>query len=166
MAVTYSLIQTITASAGTAASIDFTSIPQSYTDLKLVLSARNTGAENAVYVSFNGTTTTYSARILFGNGASAASNSPTARTILYSNFSTDTASVFANAEVYIPSYTSSNQKSFHSDTAQENNGTTSYQIFLAGLWTGTSAITQLTLTGATGNFAQHTSASLYGIKNS
>jgi len=166
MAVTHKLIQTTTVGSGGAASIDFTSIPSTYTDLKLVLSARNTGAENAVFVSFNGTTTTYSGKILFGNGASAASNNPAARTIMYSNFSTDTASTFANAEVYIPNYTGSAQKSFTSDTAQENNGATSYQIFLAGLWTGTAAITQLTLTGATGNFAQYSSASLYGIKNS
>jgi hypothetical protein len=167
MAVTYKLIQTLSVTGGAGqAAIDFTSIPQTYTDLKLVLSSRNTTAENAVNVSFNGTTSTYTATILFGNGASPASNSPAARTILYSNFSADTASVFANAEVYISGYTSSNQKSFFSETAQENNATTSYQIFLAGLWNGTDAITQLTLTSNSGNLAQFTSASLYGIKNS
>jgi hypothetical protein len=165
MAATYEPIATTTLGSN-AASYTFSSIPGTYTDLKILLSARNTAVENAVFVSFNGTTTTYSGKILFGNGASAASNNPAARTIAFSTFSTDTASTFANAEIYIPNYAGSNQKSFSSDTAQENNAATSYQIFLAGLWTTTSAITQVTLSGASGSFAQYSSASLYGIKNS
>ena len=44
MANTFKKIQTVTVGSGGAASIDFTSIPQTYTDLKIVLSARTNRA--------------------------------------------------------------------------------------------------------------------------
>lgn len=170
MPTTHTLIETITASAGSASSIAFTSIPQTYTDLKLVLSGRSTIAENAVSGAFNGSTANFSNLILFGNGSSAASNRPGGgtgnNTVMYQNLSTETASVFSNCELYIPNYAGSTNKSFFSNSVQENNGTTSYQLFLAGLWSQTAAITSITLTIAAGNFAQYSSASLYGIKNS
>ena len=166
MPVTYKLIETVTASAGTASSIAFSSIPQTYTDLKLVLSGRSTIVDNAVSGAFNGSTSNFTNRILYGSGSSPVSNTPGNNTVCYLNLSSETASIFANSEIYIPNYTGSSNKSFYSDSAQENNATTSYQIMLAGLWSQTAAITSITLTIAAGNFAQHTSASLYGIKNS
>lgn len=170
MPITHTLIETITASAGSASSIAFTSIPQTYTDLKLVLSGRSTVAENAVSGAFNGSTANFSNLILYGSGSGAVSNRPGGgtgnNTVMYQNFSTDTASVFANSELYIANYTGSTNKSFYSNSALENNATTSYQLFLAGLWSQTAAITSITLTIAAGNFAQYSSASLYGIKNS
>lgn len=166
MANTYTLIQSVTVGSGGAASIAFSSIPQTYTDLKLVLSGRSTNAENAVSGAFNGSTANFTNRILFGNGSSAASNTPANNTVMYQNLSTETASVFANSELYIPNYTGSANKAFYSDSVQENNATTSYQLFLVGLWSQTAAITSITLTIAAGNFAQYSSASLYGIKNS
>lgn len=166
MANTYTLIETVTVGSGGAANIEFTSIPQTYTDLKIVLSGRSTIADNAVKGAFNGSTSNFSQRIVFGNGSSAASNTPSNNTLCYMNFSSDTASVFANSEIYIPNYTGSTNKSFSSDSAQENNATTSYQILLAGLWSQTAAITSITLSNASGSFAQYSSASLYGIKNS
>jgi hypothetical protein len=41
MAATYKLIETVTVGSGGAANIEFTSIPQTYTDLKLVISGKN-----------------------------------------------------------------------------------------------------------------------------
>lgn len=170
MAITNILIQTITVGAGGASSIAFSSIPQTYTDLKLVLSGRSTIAENAVSGAFNGSTANFSNMILFGNGATAASNRPGGgtgnNTVMYQNLSTDTANMFSNSELYIPNYTASTNKSFYSDSVLENNATTAYQLFVAGLWSQTAAITSITLTIAAGNFAQHSSASLYGISKS
>ena len=163
----YNLIATTTVdSPSGASSIVFLSIPQTYTDLKLVLSGRATIADNAVQGAFNGSTSNFSNRILFGNGASAASNTPANNTVMYQNFSTETASVFANSELYIPNYTGSTNKAFYSDSVQENNATTSYQVLLAGLWSQTAAITSIGLSITSGSFAQYSSASLYGIKSS
>jgi len=65
--------------------------------------------------------------------------------------------------IYIPNYTSSNAKSASIDGVSENNATASYQTIDAFLWNDTSAITSITLTLSGGNFAQYSSASLYGV---
>jgi len=75
---------------------------------------------------------------------------------------TYTANTFASAEIYIPNYTSSNYKSLSVDFVGENNATTSYQYFTAGLFSNTSAITSLVIDG-TDNFVQYSTATLYGI---
>ena len=66
---TYELIASYTVGAGGAASIDFTSIPATYTDLVLKLSSRTaTGGANDVYIQFNtdSTSANYSERQLQG----------------------------------------------------------------------------------------------------
>lgn len=164
MAATYKLIETITVGSGGAASIDFTSIPATYTDLIFYFSTRSTDLQNLV-IKFNNTSTTYTVRHLDGDGTSATSNnSNTAgRTVL----STATASVFGNNAYYIPNYAGSTQKSYSVDCVTENNGTLAYTNFTAGLWNGTSAINQVTFSiFSSGNFAQYSSASLYGISKS
>jgi hypothetical protein len=166
VATTFVKISTVTVGSGGAANITFSSIPQTYTDLKIVLSARNTANDNACTVLFNGSSSDFTNKILFGNGSSPASNTPNTNYLCYLNFSTETASVFANSEAYIPNYTSSNFKSYSSDSAQENNSTTSYQILLAGLWSNTAAITSITLDPSSGDFAEYSTATLYGIKSS
>jgi hypothetical protein len=164
MAVTYKLIETVTVGSGGAATIDFTSIPGTYTDLVLYLSSRSTDLGN-LNIKFNNTSTTYTVRHLDADGASVTSNNfiTAGRTVV----STATASVFGNNIYYIPNYAGSAQKSYLVDSVTENNGTTAYQNLTAGLWNGTSAITQITFNiVSSGNFAQYSSASLYGIKNS
>lgn len=170
MATTFVKIQTVTVGSGGAATINFTSIPQTYTDLKLVYSARiaRTG-QNAddVLLSFNTLTTTFTNTYVYGNGASAVSGTTPVRYGGILPATTATASVFGNSEVYIPNYTSANNKSFSVDSVSENNAATAYQILVAGLWSNTSVITGITLTPANGTaFDQYSSATLYGIKSS
>jgi hypothetical protein len=148
-----------------AASIEFTSIPQDGTDLVLMVSARKDQVAGNAYVgiNLNGSSSGFSHRALFGNGASAASfaNSPT--TFLgEANFSTATANTFASLLAYFPNYTGSSNKSYSVDSVTETNATTSYQNINAGLWSNTSAITSLTLTGL-GNYVSGSTASLYKI---
>jgi hypothetical protein len=171
MAVTYKLIETVTVGSGGAASIDFTSIPQTYTDLHLVISGRSVLAANAtaIYMRFNNDTgTNYSRRRLHGSGSSVLNGSSTDNSLIMSVFldgASSTASVFSNSSVYVSNYAGSTQKSVSTDSATENNATEAYVTFQAGLWTGTAAITSIEMLGDA-DFAQHTSASLYGIKNS
>jgi hypothetical protein len=171
MAVTYKLIQTITVGSGGAANIEFTSIPGTYTDLLIKLSSRTaTGGASDVIAEFNAdvTAANYSMRQIQGNGASASSTGGgSSSQALTSSGSTDTASTFANSEMYIPNYAGSTAKSSSNDSVTENNATTAYATLRASLYAGTAAITAIKFTHSTAaNFAQHSSASLYGIKNS
>lgn len=159
-------LQTITVGASGASSIDFTNIPQTFTDLKVVLSGRVTSQVSNTMIRFNGTTTGYTGRQIYGTGASAASSSLTNDNIgPLVNDSAFTASVFSNGEFYIPNYTSSNYKSYSIEGVSENNATTAYQNIQAGLWSDTAAINQITIitSGNSSTFAQYTTATLYGI---
>jgi mannitol-specific phosphotransferase system IIBC component len=167
MANTFVKIQTVTVGAGGAASIDFTSIPQTYSDLKIVSSSRHTEAavSNDVLVTINSSTSNFTAKRVYGSGSSAGSDS-NARVVGVTVGASATASVFGNNEVYFSDYTSANYKSYIADIVGENNATTSYQMFVAGLWSNTSPITSITLTANGGNFVQYSTATLYGIKSS
>jgi len=174
MANTYTLIASSTVGSGGASSITFSSIPATYTDLKVVFSLRSDWSSDPYDyfvqgIQFNGTTSTYSTRILYGNGSSAASGSDSSTGLRqsYYNAGTSTSSTFANGEMYIPNYTSSNYKSTSIDQVTENNATASIAGITAGLWSNTSAITQIVFLPRSGsNFVQYSTAYLYGINNS
>lgn len=173
MPITYQPISTVTVGASSVASIDFTSIPQTYTDLIIKLSSRTDRvATNAdIYMKFNNNTSNYTLKKLFssGGGGTLSSQSSPAQGIGTSNAANNTASTFANTEIYIPDYTSSNNKTYSMEGMQEQNDTSSntYATLIGGLWSNTSAITQITLyIEESKNWVQYTTATLYGIKNS
>lgn len=170
MANTYTLISSVTVGAGGASSIDFTSIPATYTDLLMVVSGRSSrsGTVDDCKIQFNNSTTGYSDRWLNGNGASATSGSESSSGIydIILPASSATSNTFCNALIYIPNYAGSNYKSVSIDGVMENNATTAYADLRAGLWSNTAAITSIKLTPDTGPFAQYSTAYLYGIKNS
>ncbi len=149
------------------ASIDFTSIPQGYTDLKLVISGRsNRSAQQAdnLFITFNSNTSSYSIRILMGNGSSASSATYSSR---YASFAVDaagsTTNTFSSHEIYIPNYTGSNNKSYSVDSVSENNATAAQMDLLAGLWSNTSAITSISVLPEVSTWATNTTATLYGV---
>jgi len=175
MAVTHKLIQTITVGSGGSASIDFTSIPGTYTDLIIKHSLRSAVSTtlNDCYLRFNSSTSGYSERMIYNSsGTAAGSASNSAGNIAWAGTmpaGTATASIFGNTEIYIPNYASSTIfKSISFDTSGENNSATDWSLMLnAGLWSNNSAITSITLYPANSStFVQYSSASLYGIKNS
>jgi hypothetical protein len=166
MANTYVKIASVTVGSGGAATIDFNSISATYTDLLVKISARTTtNGVNNLYWKINGTSTGYSDRWVRGNGANAAS--ATGTTTYFSvpiiDANDDTASTFGNAEIYLPNYAGSTNKSVSIDSVNENNATTAYTHLTAGLWSNTAAITSLSFYAASGNLAQYSTATLYGI---
>jgi hypothetical protein len=172
MTTTYTLIEKITVGAAGASSIDFTSIPQTYTDLIVKGSTRrvtDSANNDAIGIRFNGSSSSiYSVKNLKGDGASASSADASSVSAVYGYGSNNpagaTASTFSNFELYIPNYTSSNQKSVSLDGVTENNATTAYAVLSAGLSTTTSAITSMTIIAlSSGSFAQYSSFYLYGI---
>ena len=167
---TMTLIETKTLGTA-AASIEFTSIPQTYTDLKLIVSGRADGGSYpgevgwALTIGFNGSTSNFTARILAGNGASV-SSATTARIIGFLTGAAATSNTFGSSSIYIPNYAGSTNKSFSGDAVSENNATTAFQRLCAGLWSNSAAITSIQLDvelGTGGNFVAGTTASLYGI---
>jgi hypothetical protein len=159
---TYTLIERITVGAAGASSITFTSIPQTYTDLKIVCSARTNASDVAqsIRVRPNASSTGYTYIRLTGNGSSAGSQGTEYNP---ANGNTATASTFSNNEIYIPNYTSSNNKSISADGVSENNASEAYAILTATLWANSAAITSLELSLASGLFQQYSTFYLYGI---
>ena len=145
----------------------FTSIPATYTDLVVKVSARDDRAltVDGVLISFNGSTSNFTNKYLDGDGASTSSGT-LARLTANAPGATATGSVFGNGEIYIPNYASSNYKSFSGDSVTENNATAALTGLFANLWSDTAAITSITLTPSNGTlFDQYSTAYLYGISN-
>lgn len=168
-------IQTITVGASGSASIEFTNIPQTFTDLKILLSTRANRAGEQVdlaRITFNDSASGYSKRDLYGDYTAAYSSSSSGASSYlpqgFSPASSATANTFSNNEIYIPNYTNSNSKSISTDIVTENNSTTAnhgYLTISAGLWANAAAITKITIANHLGTgFAQFSSATLYGIK--
>ena len=173
MASTYVAISTLTVGSGGATEFDFTSIPSTHTDLLVKVSSRTNRSDTRESISIkfnNDATSIYSYRILYGTGSATASSSGSAGTFLWtgeSTGSTATASVFGSTEIYIPNYAGSNYKSLSADFTSENNATGVIQGLTAGLYSSTTAISRITLTGGSGfTFQQYSTATLYGIKSS
>jgi len=171
---TYTLIQKTTLNAS-AASITFSSIPQTFTDLVVMMSVRSANAADRVelYLTVNSdTAANYSSRRIQGYDSSSVLSAASSSVAPTSNASfgritgaTSTASTFSNVSLYIPNYTSSNQKSMSIDWNQENNSSTSWSVGASAvLYSGTAAITSLSFSvESSGTFAQYSSVSLYGV---
>jgi hypothetical protein len=173
MANTYTLISSYAAS-GSVASIDFTSIPSTYTDLILDISLRSnrsdisTAYNDGVLMTFNGSGTGYLNRAVEGTGSSVAAFTGLTSSINLNQIPTinATASTFSNTLIYIPNYAGSNNKSLSLDYAQENNMTFSLLGLTAGVWSNTAAITSIKLAPQVGTaFLQYSTAYLYGVNN-
>jgi len=163
MANTFELIASSTVGSGGASSIDFTSIPSTFTDLCLKVSARDGDSNWVLNMKFNGSNG--SSRYLQGSGSSASSGTETDMRFIVDSAGA-TASTFGSAEIYIPNYTSSNYKSVSIDSVSEANASTAYMRMVAALWSSASAINQITLTNVvSGNIPQYSTAYLYGVKN-
>jgi hypothetical protein len=166
------LITSVTVGAGGAASVTLPAtgtIPQTYTDLKVVVSSRSARGggqvSDGIAIQFNGSTSNLSMRYLDGNGSTASSSTDTA---IWTRTSASgaTASTFGNAEFYIPNYTSSSFKSVSVDGVSENNATSAFTMLSAGLWSNTAAITSIRLISINSeNLVEGTTAYLYGISN-
>lgn len=150
------------------ANIEFTSIPQGYTDLMVYYSLRGSGTNsNEIRITYNGVTTGYTNKQIYGSGSSVGSISA-GTAYFYGGEApavNDTTNTFGNASIYIPNYTSSNAKSVSVDAVEENNASTLNTLYLsAGLCTNTAAITSIKIQ-PDGSFVwvTNSTATLYGV---
>ena len=170
---TYTLISSNVLSSS-AASVTFSAIPATYTDLVIRASIRNIAASSSnLRVRVNGLTTTiYSSTFVFGDSSAAASNRRTSATgLVLDDAAVDngaTANTFGSFELYLPSYTASQNKPLGTFYTQENNAASAGSSYInanAGLIRTTAAITEISLTLESGSMAATTSFYLYGISN-
>ena len=172
MATTYQAIASQVL-ASTAASVTFSSIPGTYTDLKLVYSYRDSNSggvgSGAQYAYFNTRTgTPFSYISLYGSGSSAGSlKSPNYGWLTFDwqpQTNGSTANTFDSGELYIPNYTSSSSIQTLSLSTSESNTTTVAITALAQLYRGSAPITSITLgTNGSDSYLANSRFDLYGI---
>jgi len=158
-----------------AYSVTMASIPQTYTDLMIVVSARSDYGVSAHEMQFaiNSITSGYSNKMMYTNsGTSVASASASNAFYTWGGAvvgSISASNTFSNCVAYLPNYSSTTAaKSVSVDATAENNGTASIIWINSGLNTTTAAITSLTFYCWQSfiNFVPGTTFALYGIKNS
>jgi hypothetical protein len=166
----YVLLEKITVGAAGAASVTFANIPQTgYTDLVIKGSARSlrasdedglafgingAGATNWVLLSGNGSSASTGTLSSLGFGAAFVGRIPGANA---------TSNTFGNFELYLPNYTSSNQKSYLTDAVTETNGTTAYSSLLSAYQSNTAAVSSVILLASNANLAANSTFYLYGV---
>lgn len=170
MALTYVAIATVTVGSGGAATMEFTSIPGTYTDLAVLTSLRcaRSNFYSQAQIYFNGSTSNHSIRyLLYDYPSTPSSGSNTVPAYWYPPAATATANTFTNDFIYIANYAGSNNKSYSIDAVPENNNANNYLAGLwAGLWSNSAAITSITIDSPISDtFVQYSTATLYGIKN-
>ena len=167
---TYTLISS-NVLASSAASVTFSAIPSTYTDLVLRWSPRVSSANpiNGYTLRLNSDSSAiYSSRYVANANGAVDVNYDNASTEIGNvlvNGGTSTANTFSSVEMYIPNYTSTSSKPISYFEAVENNSASSNNLQVkAVLYRNTSAITTINISGAT--FVSGSSFYLYGIKNS
>jgi hypothetical protein len=162
---TYTPLATTTLGSATA-TITFTSISGSYTDLiiagKLRIDNSSSGSQNAV-IRFNSDSgSNYAWSYILGDGSSVSSSRTTNATeLLVSTVGNDDTNRYS-AEIWqINNYsnTTTYKTALLKHMAQYGN-----QVqFWAGLWRSTSAITSISITAGSANWAAGSTLTLYGI---
>lgn len=163
MPATYEPIATTTLSS-TTSSIDFTSIPTSYTDLKLVFTGLASTVNGVPWgLRFNGDTgSNYSTMFFYGNPV----NSYVFANQTRISLADDTNIAGLDNQRYSPwvidinSYQAATWK-----TAIFKGGQTYWNVWItgAGTWRSTTAINQISFITTNAGFAVGTTATLFGI---
>jgi hypothetical protein len=164
MAKTYEPITTYTLSSATNA-ITFSSIPQTYTDLVLVVNAKSVDAVDNLDAKVGNETvdsgSNYSRTYLTGDGSGAASGRATTQSFArftYSGYTSSTQT--GNQIIHFMNY--SNTTTYKTMLNRANNAGYNVET-LVNLWRSTSAINIITLNGGS-NFQSGSTFTLYGIK--
>jgi hypothetical protein len=170
MAATYEPIATYT-SNGAQNPITFLSIPQTYTDLVLVINGRATGStgedSTLAYVNINTGTNNYSTTNYYSTGASVVSNRTTNQ--VYFGFGTHpggtaTANIFGTEVYHFLNYTNTTTfKTVLSQSSADLNGAGSTYM-TASLWRQTAAINRLDMYVSGPYWASGSTLTLYGVK--
>jgi hypothetical protein len=164
---TYVLIASTTLGS-TTTPVTFSSIPQTYTDLLIRVSAKcaATGTTDLISANFNGSTANFSGNEMYNSSGTMNAWAPGGYFGSVNGAEAGNGNNFSNIEVYIPRYTVTGNKAFSAYWTNERNSTSGPFIgHVSNMWSGTAAITSITFAQSNG-FIANSSFHLYGIKNS
>ena len=162
MASTYTPIQTQTLGSAQA-SVTFSSIPSTYTDLRLVITTTNNSpATSNLQIQFNGDTgSNYSYTRLLGDGSSASSSRGATQTAGAIGYYADDANDFGTFTSDIMNY--SNATTYKTVIARGSAASVMVSAYVS-LWSSTAAITSLLVKNSSAvNFKAGSTFTLYGI---
>jgi hypothetical protein len=160
---TYEPIATQTLGSA-AASVTFSSISGTYTDLIIVINGATTSGANNCDLQFNGDTgNNYSYTFLTGDGASATSGRGTSSSrILLNYYGYFDTGYSTNIIVQVQNYSNTTtRKTVLSRANNASNGTAA----VVGMWANTSAITSVTIKTGSSTFTAGNTFTLYGVKS-
>jgi hypothetical protein len=165
------MIEDINLTGGDQSSFDFQSIPATYKNLKIIISARSTNAGTAipVKVKFNDDAGNNYIGMIQWDGQTGKTEQATAGApfqITFITGSTSPANYYDNVELWIPDYANANVYKQYQARGKniETNSANRFWIYDAiGNYLSTTAISRITLTTSS-NFKQYSRATLYGMK--
>jgi hypothetical protein len=162
MPATYDKIESQTLGS-TQSTVTFTTIPQTYTDLVLIINPIITTGSKDVCVQFNGdAASNYSNTILSGDGSSASSARLSGQVRIFLDYFAVVNTARSNRVVNIMNY--SNATTNKTVLSRANNAGAGVDA-IVGLWRNTAAITSMVLNAQTGGtFDVGSTFTLYGIK--
>ena len=148
---------TLSSAQGT---ITFSSIPATYTDLRLVVVTKAT-ASYTLGIQFNSdTATNYSRTYLRGNGSAASSTRQTSQNYIGISQLASAQPVLSTVDIF--SYAGSTNKTVLATCNADENG--SGEVYsTVGLWRSTSAINTIVVLADSTTMGIGTTATLYGI---
>lgn len=163
MALTYEPIATTTLGTATT-TVTFSSIPSTYTDIRLVCVATITSLTTDARIRFNNDSgTNYYFNSMAGDGSTAYAGSDVTQTGMYLNKNTiNQVPHFYTCDIF--SYSGSTYKTTL-QTMSENDGATGPTGLQSGVWKSTAAINRVDVVTTTARtFAVGSTFTLYGIK--
>lgn len=163
---TYDPLGTYTVSGGSPATFSFTSIPATYTDLRIVTTVAASSTIN-FYLRLNGDSSSlYSSTRVRGDGSTASSTRVSNQTIWILNNAEINSTIPHLFTIDIFNYAGSTFKTALWTASQDNNGSGTTANFV-GLYRSTTAITSLSLQALNpvDVYNNGSTATLYGIKN-
>lgn len=154
------------ASLTSAGTITFSNIPQTYTDLKLIVYGKSIASGESTTMRFNGSTSSIYNYAGIYNNSGGANSTDVSRNLTYCTMGALSSWATAMYEIDIFQYANSTdykqaRNTFTEWTNSTNSGRTG---IVTHMWFSTAAITSITLAGGTAStLGSGTKASLYGI---
>lgn len=160
----YDSLATITVPSGTASSVTFVGIPQTYTHLQVRVAARADVDDDLRFRFNNDSGGNYSRHLIFGSGSAAGAGAGYSSTLGSIGPINNTANVFSVGVMDILDYTNTNKYTTTRSLSGFDANGSGYIMLYGTAWMNTTAVTTITVFPNASSFQQYSHIALYGIK--